>query len=306
MTNKRIIFAGTPEFAAPALVALLNSAHSVAAVYTQPDRPAGRGRKLQASPIKRLAVEYGLPVYQPVSLKNVETQAELKALSADLMIVAAYGLLLPKAVLEAPRWGCINIHASLLPRWRGAAPIQRALLAGDSVTGITLMQMDEGLDTGAMLKQATCTILPEDTGQTLQDRLAQLGGKLLAETIDEIETLPKVPQANDQAIYAKKLDKLEAELNWQEPACVLARKVRALIPWPVAQTQLFGQTLRVWQAQALPHTAHGEIGSVLRCQREGIDIVTSDGLLRLLTVQKAGGKPIAVGDFLNAREAHLR
>jgi methionyl-tRNA formyltransferase len=301
MTKKRIIFAGTPEFAVPSLKALLQSSHTVCAVYTQPDRQAGRGLKLHASPIKLLALEHGIDVYQPLTLKTVEAQVALTALQADLMVVAAYGLLLPKAVLDAPRFGCINVHASLLPRWRGAAPIQRALLAGDTVTGITLMQMDVGLDTGAMLKTETCEILPEDTEQTLHDKLAELGGKMLSESIDDIETYPKVPQDDNQATYAKKLDKSEAPLDWQEPAIVLARKVRAFTPWPVAQAEIFGLTLRIWEAQALPLTrTTEEVGSVLHCQRDGIDIMTSDGVLRLLKVQKAGGKVISVGDFLNA------
>lgn len=301
MTQKRIIFAGTPEFAVPSLNALLHSNHTVCAVYTQPDRQAGRGLKLHASPVKQVALEHGIEVYQPTTLKTEEAQAQLKALQADLMVVAAYGLILPKAVLDAPRFGCVNIHASLLPRWRGAAPIQRALLAGDMVTGITLMQMDVGLDTGAMLKKETCDILPDDTGETLHDKMAALGGKMLAEHIDNIENLPKTPQDDSQAMYAKKIDKSEAELNWQEPAAVLERKIRAFNPWPVAHTQLFDQTLRIWAAQVLPFArTTEEIGHVLHCQRDGIDIVTSDGLLRLLKVQRAGGKVVSVGDFLNA------
>lgn len=301
MTQKRIIFAGTPEFAVPSLNALLQSNHIVCAVYTQPDRQAGRGLKLHASPVKQVASEHGIEVYQPTTLKTEEAQAQLKALQADLMVVAAYGLILPKVVLDAPRFGCVNIHASLLPRWRGAAPIQRALLAGDMVTGITLMQMDVGLDTGAMLKTETCDILPEDTGQTLHDKMAELGGKMLAEHIDNIENLPKTPQDDSQATYAKKIEKSEAELNWQEPAAVLERKIRAFNPWPVAHAQLFDQTLRIWAAQVLPFSrTTEEIGQVVHCQRDGIDVVTSDGLLRLLKVQRAGGKVVSVGDFLNA------
>ncbi|MEN8215655.1 MAG: methionyl-tRNA formyltransferase [Pseudomonadota bacterium] len=299
MTTKRIIFAGTPQFAVPSLLALLNSKHSVCAVYTQPDRKAGRGRKLQASPVKLVAQEHDIEVYQPVSLKGADVQAQLQALQADLMIVVAYGLLLPKAVLDMPRFGCINVHASLLPRWRGAAPIQRALLHGDTITGITLMQMDVGLDTGAMLKKVNCQILPDDTGQTLHDRLATMGAQMLAEAIDE--NLPATPQDDSFATYAKKLEKAEAQLDWNEPAKVLERKVRAFNPWPVAQAKLFEQTLRIWAAQALPPATTTEpIGSVIRCQRDGIDIVTGEGILRLLKVQRAGGKPISVGDFLNA------
>jgi len=307
MTQKRIIFAGTPQFAVPSLLALLNSKHTVCAVYTQPDRKAGRGRQLKASPIKLVALEHNLDIYQPSSLKRAEAQTQFQTLEADLMIVAAYGLLLPQAILEIPRLGCINVHASLLPRWRGAAPIQRALMAGDRMTGISLMQMDIGLDTGAMLLKESCEILPEDTGQTLHDRLSKLGGQMLAKTIDEIETLPATPQDESQAIYAKKLEKTEAQLNWQEPAIVLERKIRAFNPWPVAQVELFGQTLRIWAAQVLPSvTTTDSIGQVIRCQHEGIDVVTEEGILRLLTLQRAGGKPISAGDFLNAHPEYRR
>lgn len=306
MIPKRIIFAGTPQFAVPSLLALLHSQHQLSAVYTQPDRKAGRGLQLQASPVKLIALEQGIPVYQPTTLKSAETQAQLQALQPDLMIVVAYGLLLPKPVLETPQWGCINVHASLLPRWRGAAPIQRALLAGDKVTGITLMQMDIGLDTGAMIVQRTCEIQPDDTGQTLHDKLANLGAQLLAETLDEIESLPVTSQDDRQATYAKKLDKAEAQLDWQKPAVELERQVRAFNPWPIAQTQLLNQTLRIWEAQALPALpATQPVGSILACQRQGIDIVTAEGILRLLKIQKAGGKPISVNDFLNGHPEYI-
>ncbi|BAP54772.1 methionyl-tRNA formyltransferase [Thioploca ingrica] len=307
MIPKRIIFAGTPQFAVPSLLALLRSQHQISAVYTQPDRKAGRGLQLQASPVKLIALEQGIPVYQPTTLKSAETQAQLQALQPDLMIVVAYGLLLPKPVLETPRWGCINVHASLLPRWRGAAPIQRALLAGDKVTGITLMQMDIGLDTGAMIVQRTCEIQPDDTGQTLHDKLANLGAQLLAETLDEIESLPVTSQDDRQATYAKKLDKAEAQLDWQKPAVVLERQVRAFNPWPIAQAPLLNQTLRIWEAQALPVLPTTQpVGSILACQRQGIDIVTAEGILRLLKIQKAGGKPISVNDFLNGHPEYIR
>lgn len=301
MTPKRIIFAGTPEFAVPSLQTLLQSKHTVIAVYTQPDRKAGRGQKLQASPVKQLALANHIPIYQPLTLKDAQQQAQLQALQADLMIVAAYGLLLPKAVLDTPRLGCINVHASLLPRWRGAAPIQRALIAGDATTGITLMQMDVGLDTGDILKMAECPILPEDTGQTLHDKLAILGGQLLAEHLDNIEHLPKQPQNSAHAVYAKKLDKEEANLHWEEPAESLARKIRAFNPWPIAQAHLFDQTLRIWEAQALPAPpVTPQIGEILHCQANGLDIGTSQGILRILKIQKAGGKIISIKDFLNA------
>jgi methionyl-tRNA formyltransferase len=306
MIPKRIIFAGTPQFAVPSLLALLHSQHQISAVYTQPDRKAGRGLQLQASPVKLIALEQGIPVYQPTTLKSAETQAELQALQPDLMIVVAYGLLLPKPVLETPQWGCINVHASLLPRWRGAAPIQRALLAGDKVTGITLMQMDIGLDTGAMIVQRTCEIQPDDTGQILHDKLANLGAQLLAETLDEIESLPVTSQDDRQATYAKKLDKAEAQLDWQKPAVVLERQVRAFNPWPIAQASLLNQTLRIWEAQALPALPTTQpVGSILACQRHGIDIVTAEGIFRLLKIQKAGGKPISVSDFLNGHPEYI-
>jgi methionyl-tRNA formyltransferase len=305
MTKKRIIFAGTPQFSVPCLLALLNSKHTICAVYTQPDRRAGRGRKLQASPVKLVALEHEIDVYQPVTLKDTQVQTQLQMLQADIIIVVAYGLLLPKTVLDMPHLGCINVHASLLPRWRGAAPIQRALIAGDTKTGITLMQMDVGLDTGAMLKKADCDILPDDTGQTLHDRLAELGAQILANTIDDVEQLPTIPQDDSQATYAKKLEKVEAQLDWHNEASVLERKVRAFNPWPVAQVDLFDQRLRVWAAQALPPpTTTLPIGCVSRCQRDGIDVVTASGILRLLKIQKAGGKPITANDFLNAHPEH--
>lgn len=306
MAQKRIIFAGTPEFSVGCLTALLNSTHSVCAVYTQPDRQAGRGRKLHLSPIKELALQHHIPVYQPKSLKTAEAQAELQALQADMMIVVAYGLLLPKAVLAAPRFGCVNVHASLLPRWRGAAPIQRALLAGDKVTGITLMKMDIGLDTGDMLKIAKTEILPTDTGQTLHDRLAQLGAQLLAEQLDNLEDLPATVQDNEQATYAHKLEKSESVLDWQDSAELLARKIRAFNPWPGTQIELFSQTLRLWEAQVLNTQTTATPATLLRSQREGIDVATGHGVLRLLKIQKAGGRVLSVADFLNGHPEFIK
>ncbi|MCK5718349.1 MAG: methionyl-tRNA formyltransferase [Thiomargarita sp.] len=304
--KKRIVFAGTPEFAIPSLLALLNSTHKVCAVYTQPDRKAGRGRKLKSSPVKLAAIEHNIPIYQPNNLKNVEDIAQLQALNADLIVVVAYGLILPKNVLEIPHFGCVNVHASLLPRWRGAAPIQRALIAGDVTTGISLMQMDVGLDTGDMLKQVNCTILANDTGQTLHDRLASLGAQLLTENIDNIENLPTTKQDDKQAIYAKKLAKAEAKLDWQQPATILERKIRAFNPYPIAQAELFNQTFRIWEAKVLPiSNSQHSVGSIISCQADGIDILTGENILRLLKIQTAGGKAITIKDFLNGHPEYL-
>lgn len=301
MAKKRIVFAGTPEFSVSCLSALLNSSHEICAVYTQPDRPAGRGRKLTASPVKQLAVAHNIPVYQPQTLKTPEAQAELRALAPDMLIVVAYGLLLPKAVLEIPKLGCVNVHASLLPRWRGAAPIQRSLLAGDTETGITLMQMDVGLDTGAMLKKVHCEILPNDTAETLHDRLAKLGADLLAANIDDLENLPATAQHDDLATYAQKLNKVEAQLDWQQNAVYLARQVRAFNPYPIAQAEIAGETFRIWAAEALAEAATVAAGQIQAVSRAGIDIATGEGVLRVLSLQQAGGKAIAVRDFLNSR-----
>lgn len=299
MSKKRIIFAGTPEFSVPCLDALLRSKHEVCAVYTQPDRPAGRGQKVQPSPVKQMAMQYTLPVYQPVSLKKLEIQREIRKLRADIMVVVAYGLLLPESVLEIPELGCVNVHASLLPRWRGAAPIQRAIMAGDRKTGISLMQMDKNLDTGDIFKQTLCDIADNETGQSLHDKLSMMGAKMLTDTMDIIEDLTAMPQNDKFATYAHKLEKSESELNWQQSAVELERKIRAFNPWPVAQTDIRGEKLRIWSAQVLPEKTTHTAGSIIRCRREGIDIATGDGILRLLTVQKAGKRIMSVHDFLN-------
>ncbi len=298
----KIIYAGTPEFAATALAALLQSEHEVVAVYTQPDRPAGRGRKLTPSPVKALAVEHGLPVHQPLSLKDEQEQATLAAYGADLMVVAAYGLILPKAVLETPRLGCLNIHASLLPRWRGAAPIQRAIEAGDADTGITIMQMDVGLDTGDMLYKLATPIAADDNAQRLHDRLADMGAQAIVEALARLEAgeLQAEPQDDAQANYAAKLSKAEAQVDWSEGAAVIARRVRAFNPWPVCQSSLEGDTLRIWEAEAIEATGD-EPGTVVATSKKGIDIATGEGCLRLTRIQLPGRKPMSAADLLNSR-----
>jgi methionyl-tRNA formyltransferase len=297
----RLIFAGTPDFAAEALHALIRSPHEIVAVYTQPDRPAGRGRKLTPSPVKQLALQHQLTVLQPVSLKTPEAAAQLRTLDADVMVVAAYGLLLPPEVLGIPHYGCLNIHASLLPRWRGAAPIQRAILAGDSETGITIMQMDKGLDTGAMLLKLTCPITGKDTAASLHDRLATLGAEAIITALDQLPTLTATPQDDRQATYAAKLTKQEAVIDWHRPAEELDRLIRAFNPWPVAQTSVNGQTLRIWSAQPLAGKANVSPGTVIGRDKQGIDIACGEGVLRLTRLQPAGSKPMDVAAFLNGR-----
>ncbi|RYU56862.1 methionyl-tRNA formyltransferase [Methylolobus aquaticus] len=297
----KIIFAGTPEFAVPSLEACLASGHAVCAVYTQPDRPAGRGRKLTPSPVKTLALARGLPVFQPESLRPAEEQEALAALGADLMVVAAYGLILPTPVLATPRLGCINVHASLLPRWRGAAPIQRAILAGDATTGVTIMVIEPRLDSGPMLLKRSCPIEPLETAAELYPRLAHLGAEALSAVLATFEAAPPVPEPQDEALvtYAEKLSKDEALIDWRQPALTLERQVRALNPWPVAETRLQGQVLRIWRAEALSERSDAAPGTTLT-GRKTWDVATGDGVLRLLEVQLAGRRRVPATDFLNA------
>jgi methionyl-tRNA formyltransferase len=295
----RILFAGTPDFAATALAALLASDHQLLAVLTQPDRPAGRGKKLTASPVKQLALEVGLPVLQPQSLKDPAIQQQLAAFNADVMVVVAYGLIIPQAVLDLPRFGCLNIHASLLPRWRGAAPIQRAIEAGDAITGVTIMQMEAGLDTGPMLHVVTTPITADDTGGSLHDRLAQLGAGALLATLHRLP-MAGTPQDDAASCYATKLSKPEARIDWRLPATRIHNLIRAFNPWPVAFTELAGDTVRVWKSR-LAQGKSGPAGEILAANAEGLLVACDEGALWLEEIQLPGGKVQPVAALLNGQ-----
>ncbi len=303
MNKLKLIFAGTPDFAARHLAALLSSGHEVVAVYTQPDKPAGRGQKLTASPVKELALAHDLPVYQPASLRNEAAQAELAALGADLMVVVAYGLILPKAVLDTPRLGCINVHGSLLPRWRGAAPIQRSIWAGDAETGVTIMQMDVGLDTGAMIRKVTCPIASDETSASLYDKLAGLGPQALVDTLDAMAAGDTAAEPQDDALanYAEKLSKEEARIDWSMDAIAIERCIRAFNPWPISWFDVAGQTVKVWQAEVVAQDHGQAAGTLLKADKQGIEVATGQGVLRLLTLQPPGKKAMSVSDLLNSR-----
>src|SRR5450830_57526 len=309
MTAMKIIYAGTPEFAAVALNALYDTGHEITLVLTQPDRPAGRGMQLQASPVKQCALAHGTPVAQPVSLRldgkypEVAREADvlLRATAHDVMIVAAYGLILPRSVLEIARLGCINIHASLLPRWRGAAPIHRAIEAGDVETGVTIMQMEEGLDTGPMLSMQAVPIAADDTTASLHDKLAALGGKMIVDALEKLQQgqLPATPQPELGANYAAKVSKEEAALDFRQSAEVLARKIRAFNPFPGASAQFGEVTVKLWQAQALPGKSAAAPGTVLSANaQDGVQIACADGVLQVAELQKPGGKRLPVAEFL--------
>ena len=304
----RIVFAGTPEFAVPCLRAAANKAE-VVAVYTQPDRPAGRGRGLTPSPVKLEAIQRGIPVLQPENFKSAVSKDALRALKPDLMVVVAYGLILPQSVLDIPEHGCWNVHASLLPRWRGAAPIQRAIEAGDTRSGVCLMRMEKGLDTGPVLLAQAIDIGASQTGGQLHDRLSELGAQVLADGLGLLRAtiqLPPHPQSDVGVTYAHKIEKSEAKLDWTRPAIVLANKVRAFNPWPMAEAQLAGERVRIHGAIALDEAHSAAPGSVLRASRDGIDIACAEGVLRIRVLQRDGGKAITAVDFLNARRDLIR
>ncbi|MEE4145233.1 MAG: methionyl-tRNA formyltransferase [Halieaceae bacterium] len=299
----RVIFAGTPEFAAIHLKALIDSEHTLIAVYTQPDRPAGRGKKLQASPVKRLAEAAGIPVYQPPSLRDAGAQQTLAQLQADLLVVVAYGLILPQAVLDFPRLGCLNVHASLLPRWRGAAPIQRAIEAGDRKTGITIMQMDAGLDTGDMLATASCEIDQQTTAGSLHDRLAELGPPLLLRVLADFEAFRREakPQDDQLATYAGKILKSEAEIDWRQSATTLDRAIRAFNPFPICFSVLDGERVKIWRARPEGAGCDQLPGTIVRADREGILVSCGDGCLLVQRLQLPGGRELTAEQVLHAR-----
>ncbi|MEQ4925491.1 methionyl-tRNA formyltransferase [Proteus hauseri] len=299
----RIIFAGTPDFAARHLAALLSTQHRVVGVLTPPDKPAGRGKKLTFSPVKELALENNIPVYQPASLKPIEHHEWIKEQQADIMIVVAYGMILPKAVLDIPRLGCLNVHGSLLPKWRGAAPIQRALWAGDKETGVTIMQMDIGLDTGDMLYKSACPITSEDTSSSLYEKLADLGPKALISTLDLITAgkLNAEKQDDNLANYAQKLSKEEARIDWSLSAQQIERCIRAFNPWPMSFFMLDDQPVKVWKAQVIADETNQTPGMLLKADKTGIYIATGEGTLNILELQPSGKKPMTSADFLNSK-----
>lgn len=304
----KVIFAGTPDFAASSLAAVLSSHHQVAAVYTQPDRKAGRGKKISMSPVKELALQHDIAVEQPVNFKTEESLNQLASYQADVMIVVAYGLLLPQSVLDIPRLGCINVHASLLPRWRGAAPIQRAIQAGDAESGVTIMQMEAGLDTGPMLLTASLPITEQDTGSSLHDKLAEQGAQLLVEALDKLadNQLSPTPQDGSLATYAHKLSKAEAQLDWQQSAQELVRTIRAFNSWPVAYSLIDENTVRIWQATVQHNPSNSKPGTILKTDGNGILVACGQDSLLLTELQLPGSRAMTAKDLLNApKNQHL-
>ncbi|EPL6456976.1 MULTISPECIES: methionyl-tRNA formyltransferase [Providencia] len=299
----KIIFAGTPDFAAKHLAALLETQHQIVGVLTRHDKPAGRGKKLTPSPVKVLAQEHDIPVFQPVSLRDAENQQWLKDRNADLMIVVAYGLILPQAVLDIPRLGCLNVHGSLLPRWRGAAPIQRSIWAGDAETGVTIMQMDAGLDTGDMLYKAVCPITADDTSATLYEKLAVTGPKALIHTVDMLSSGQCTPEKQDDTLanYAEKLSKEEARIDWQQDAAHIERCIRAFNPWPMSYFMVQEQLIKVWQAEVIDDSQGKQPGTIISADKNGICIATGNGILNITQLQPPGKKAMSAQDILNSR-----
>ena len=305
----RVIFAGTPEFAVVALKAIIESGFNVIAVYTQPDRPAGRGRRLSTSAVKCYAQQQNLLIQQPESLRSKSAQAQLCQLQPDIMVVAAYGIILPQAVLDIPRYGCLNIHASLLPRWRGAAPIQRAMLAGDSETGVSIMQMAQGLDSGDVLSSHYMMIAPDDTATSLHDKLAQLGAESIVETLQQLqqgEPLIHTPQNPALVTYAEKINKSEAQLDWSDNVINLHTAIRAYNPYPIAYTYIAGQRLKIWSALIVLQDSDQKPGTIINVDKQGIDVACGQGILRITILQWPGAKPISVVDALNAQLSPLQ
>ena len=302
-----IIFAGTPHFALPCLEAIFQSPHRLLAIFTQPDRPAGRGHKLQPSPVKEWALAHDVPVYQPLNFKNKATVDELVALKPDIMIVIAYGLILPQTVLDAPRLGCVNVHASLLPRWRGASPIQQAILHQDKESGVTIMQMDAGMDTGAMLTTATCPVDSKDTAGVLHDKLAALASTPLLTVLDLLEkgAIVATPQDHPLATYAPKISKEDAVINWQKSALEVDSQIRAFNPWPIAYTHAGDETIRIHEAHIIPVPCSKEPGTILAIDKEGVQVATGQHILSIQRLQFSGGKTLRVADWLNAHRSQL-
>ncbi|OGT07096.1 MAG: methionyl-tRNA formyltransferase [Gammaproteobacteria bacterium GWF2_41_13] len=298
----KIIFAGSPDFAAKHLSALIEAQVKIAAVLTQPDKPTGRGKKVAATPVKEVALRHGISLYQPSSLKTEETLNWFRSMAPDVVIDVAYGLIIPKTILAMPHFGFLNVHPSLLPRWRGAAPIQQAILAGDTETGVSIMRLDEGIDTGPVFLQRRCLIDRKDTTASLSERLIKIGCEALLKVLANLATLNPVTQTEAGACYAPKIDKTMARLNWQESAEILDRKIRAFNPWPVAHSVLGNEVIRIWEAEPREEKTTAAEGTILNCDQNGIEVVTGKGLLRLLKLQFAGGKILSIADILNSKK----